>query len=131
MAVLCKLGFPREHLFTHKQADVNAFQRRKKLTHWAVTCKHPFMDVLESYHKYNTPSLKSLGDVDMVSINGFALYTRDIVFYYLMALRKYTNVGMSGPTKVERQEVLANLQKVYEKEFGHDLRTPGNPTARV
>ncbi len=60
----------------------------------------------------------------MSSTYGFALYTRDIVYYYNYAILRY-DVGEKGSTKNERITALNHLIKSFDDAFPKvDLKTP-------
>jgi hypothetical protein len=118
ITILCQMGFPREHIFTHGQT-VDA-KLKRKLTHWAISCR----DILgTALHKLNNrEKLITVFDKEIATSEGFTLYTRDIIEFYMMALKRYRVKHQD-----KRRLILQKLKALYDKEFSdiYDLiKTP-------
>jgi hypothetical protein len=120
--VLKSLGYPNEFLFTHPQANSEFYNnKRMKLTHWSVACKHPYANIIEL--KNNIKNVLSLENKNISSTKGFALYTRDIIWYYLLANKWYKKEKIVSQNV--RALVLDNLISEYDNAFPNvNLKTP-------
>ena len=115
-SVLMFLGFPRDMIFSVGQRQ-RGYKARKKQSHWAMTCKNPFSSVIENMKKFNIgiggDGLMSIYSHSFQSVESFATYTRDIIFYYI---RQAGEMDYSGNT-VTRYNYFEDLVKEFDRQF--------------
>ena len=121
ISVMGILGFPKKFLYTHTQANKNSYNYRKKLTHWSVACENPFTGIKSKINNVMTSDVISIEDKNMGTTEGFALYTRDVIFYYSQLA---TKTFAKGPLPYPRKEIFYNLRDMFDAEFGLHLKTP-------
>lgn len=121
--ILRMLEFPSEYLFVTGQAEQTAYKDRKKLTHWVTTCYNPLAEIKGNIG--HVDRMLTIYDRQYASSHSFALFTRDIIWYYTHAYPKMQGLWL-------RDSVLNSLRLRFDAEFDSkrlDLQTP--PASRA
>ena len=123
IAIIIKLGFPPNKAFIHLQATENAFENRKKQTHWAVSCEDISSKIMHNYFVIDDkPGYFSIHNVNIASSLGFSKYTRDIIIFY-----EFFSINFKAPKSGDRIKMLKKLRELYNKTFikySSDFMTP-------
>lgn len=121
LSLLYMCGVPRERLFAHFQKPEG--KKTRRFTHWAVACE----DTAALVKKYanRLKHLVSAEDRRFNTSEGFAAFTRDIVFYYLRAVREFEY--SSAEDKKARRRALMVFKREYDSRYdsiADAIRTP-------
>ena len=104
LMILYLLGYPKEKLFINPQKGYSNTSPQH-LTHWAMSCENIHDQLLKPY--LNVPEMVSKRQINIMTSEGFSLYTRNIIKFYI------------NPKNDEKINlVLTNLKEdLFDKEF--------------
>lgn len=121
LSLLYMCGVPSERLFAHFQKREG--KKTRRFTHWAVSCE----DTAALVKKYAN-RLKHLVSAEERRFNtseAFAAFTRDIVFYYLRAVKEFDY--SSQDDRLARKRALTAFKREYDERYdaiADAVRTP-------
>jgi hypothetical protein len=124
-SILLFLGYPREKVYTLLQVDKEMWKQRKKPSHWAVavSCENLASKMKKQWNA--VAKLQDLGEIGVGSSQAFVSFTRDIIYYYKVALSHYKEL----PWAPQKYHVLSRLIRTLDKYFlkKHNLALATKP----